>query len=39
MALVKVRTSLKNRVHAILDRNHIEEPTFKELLTSLEKLA
>jgi len=31
MALVKVRTSLKNRVHAVLDRNYIQEPTFKEL--------
>ena len=31
MALVKVRTSLKNRVHAVLDRNYIQEPAFKEL--------
>ncbi len=26
-----VRTSLKNRVHSVLDRNYIEDPTFKEL--------
>lgn len=31
MALVVVRTSLKNRVHSVLDRNHIEDPTFKGL--------
>ncbi|CAD7776026.1 MAG: IS110 family transposase ISHvo9 [Candidatus Methanoperedenaceae archaeon GB50] len=31
IALVKVRTSLKNRVHAVLDRNYVEDPIFKEL--------
>jgi len=31
IALVKVRTSLKNRVHAVLDRNYIEDPIFKGL--------
>jgi len=37
MALVKVRTSLKNRVYAILDGNHIEDPTFKELIDKFGK--
>jgi len=39
MALVKVRTSLKNRVHAVLDRNYIQEPAFKELTDKFGKTA
>ena len=31
MSLVKVRTSLKNRVHKIIDRNHIEDEILKML--------
>jgi transposase len=31
ISLVKVRTSLKNRVHKIVDRNHIDDEIFKML--------
>jgi len=30
-SLMKIRTMLKNMVHAILTRNHIEEPEFRKL--------
>ena len=30
IALVKVRTSLKNRVHAVLDRNYVETLYLKD---------
>jgi transposase len=30
-ALVKLKSALKNMVHAVLDRNHIEDPEFRQL--------
>ena len=31
ISLVKMRTMLKNMIHYVLDRNHIEDPGFREL--------
>lgn len=31
ISLLRIRTMLKNMIHAVLNRNHIEEPTFRDL--------
>ncbi len=36
-SLLKIRTMLKNMVHAVLSRNHIEEPGFRKLTDKFTK--